>query len=80
MNQLVFSDYLRAALDQAQYAKLEDASYVGRIPTCRGVIAFAKTLHGCQRELRSVLEDWGLLGIKLNHPLPIIRGINLNHN
>jgi hypothetical protein len=30
------------------------------------------------RELRSTLEDWILLGLKLTHPLPVIGGIDLN--
>jgi hypothetical protein len=29
-------------------------------------------------DLRSTLEDWVLLGMKLAHPLPVIAGIDLN--
>ena len=29
-------------------------------------------------ELRSILEDWIILGLKLGHRLPVIDGINLN--
>ncbi|HUM67717.1 MAG TPA: type II toxin-antitoxin system HicB family antitoxin, partial [Chloroflexota bacterium] len=29
-------------------------------------------------ELRSVLEDWLLVGLKLGHPLPVLAGIDLN--
>ena len=74
----VFSGYVEQAMAQAEYDKLDDGTYAGRIPTCLGVIAFAETLHGCERELRSTLEDWILVGLRLNHPLPIIAGINLN--
>jgi hypothetical protein len=42
------------------------------------VIAFGKTLRECEDELHSTLEDWILLGLKLNHPLPVIAGIDLN--
>ena len=49
--------------------RLDDNEYVGKIPCCWGVIAFAPTL---EKELLSVLEDWILVGLKLNHPLPII--------
>jgi predicted RNase H-like HicB family nuclease len=45
---------------------------------CKGVIAFGKTLRECEEELRSVLEDWILLGFKLKHPLPVIDEIDLN--
>jgi len=45
---------------------------------CKGVIAFAPTLRECEDELRSTLEDWILVGLKLGHPLPLISGIDLN--
>lgn len=74
----VLSDYLDAAMRQAVYDKLEDGSFVGTIPDCLGVIAFAPTLRGCEQELQSTLEDWILLGFKLGHALPIIEDIDLN--
>ncbi len=79
MNTLyVLSEYIDGALDGAVYEKLEDGSYGGSIPICPGVIAFASSLRGCDKELRSVLEDWLLLGLKLGHRLPVIGGIDLN--
>lgn len=74
----VLSDYVREALAQATYEKLEDGSYAGRIPSCQGVIAFATSLRECENELRSTLEDWILVGLQLKHPLPVIQGIDLN--
>jgi predicted RNase H-like HicB family nuclease len=68
----ILTDYVDGAMAQAAYDKLEDGSFVGRIPVCTGVIAFAQTLRECEEELRSVLEEWILLGIKLGHSLPII--------
>jgi predicted RNase H-like HicB family nuclease len=66
------------AMAQATYDKLDDGTYVGRVPGCEGVIAFGETLPACQEELRSTLEDWMLVGLKLGHPLPVIGGIDLN--
>ncbi len=74
----ILSDYVRAALAQASYDKLEDGSFGGSIPSCQGVVAFGETLGKCQDELRSTLEDWILLGLRLSHPLPVIAGIDLN--
>ena len=74
----VLTDYVERALAYAVYDKLEDGSFAGRIPLCKGVIAFAPTLRTCEDELRSVLEDWILLGLKLGHTLPLIDGIDLN--
>ena len=70
--------YIDSALAHAEYDKLDDGSYAGRIPKCKGVIAFAKTLKECEDYLRSTLEDWILVGLKLGHRLPVINGINLN--
>jgi predicted RNase H-like HicB family nuclease len=72
------SDYLEQAFAQAVYDKLEDGSFAGRIPACPGVVAFGASLSECEHELRSTLEDWILLGLKLGHPLPVIAGIDLN--
>lgn len=72
------SDYVELALLEAEYDKLEDNTFAGRIPSCKGVVAFAATLRGCESELRSTLEDWVLVGLKLGHELPVLANINLN--
>ncbi len=76
--QFILTDYVEQAISQAAFDKLKDDSFVGRIPSCKGVIAFGSSLRECQEELQSTLEDWILLGLKLGHPLPVISGINLN--
>jgi predicted RNase H-like HicB family nuclease len=74
----ILTEYVDNAMALAVYDKLEDGSFVGRIPTCKGVIAFGATLRECEDELRSTLEDWILVGLKLGHPLPVIAGLDLN--
>jgi len=74
----VLTDYVEHALAHAVYDKLRDGSFAGRIPQCKGVIAFGSTLRECEDELRSTLEDWILVGLKMGHPLPVIVGIDLN--
>jgi predicted RNase H-like HicB family nuclease len=76
--QFILTDYVEQALSQAIYDKLEDGTFVGRIPQCKGVVVFGATLRQCQDELRSTLEDWILVGLKLGHSLPVIAGIDLN--
>lgn len=78
MRQFVLTDYVEQAIAQAIYDKLEDDTFVGRIPICKGVVAFGHTLRDCEDELRSTLEDWILVGLKLGHPLPVIDSIDLN--
>jgi predicted RNase H-like HicB family nuclease len=72
------SDYIREAIALSEIEQLEDGTYVGKIPNCTGVIAFGDTSSQCQTQLRSTLEDWILVGLKLGHPLPVIAGIDLN--
>ena len=74
----ILSDYVEVAISQAIYDKLEDGTFFGKIPVCPGVVAFGASLRECQNELRSTLEDWILLGLKLGHSLPVIDNINLN--
>lgn len=74
----VLSEYVESAMAQALYDKLEDGTFAARIPSCPGVIAFAPSLKGCEEELRSTLEDWILVGLKLRHALPVIGSIDLN--
>ena len=70
--------YIEAALELAQYDKLEDGSFAGEIPRLKGVAAFGKSLRECENELHSTLEDWILVGLKLGHKLPVLDGIDLN--
>jgi predicted RNase H-like HicB family nuclease len=76
--QFVLTDYVNYAMAQAVYDKIEDGTFAGRIPACKGVVAFGETLRECQDELRSTLEDWIWVGLKLRHPLPVLAGIDLN--
>jgi predicted RNase H-like HicB family nuclease len=76
--QFILTDYVEQAMAQATYDKLEDGSYAGRIPGCVGVVAFGASLRECENELRSTLEDWILVGLKLGHALPVIANLDLN--
>jgi predicted RNase H-like HicB family nuclease len=68
----VLTNYVEQALANAVYDKLEDGTFAGRILLCKGVVAFGTTLRECEDELRSTLEDWILVGLKLGHTLPVI--------
>jgi predicted RNase H-like HicB family nuclease len=76
--QYILSDYLEIALAEAEYDKLEDNTFFGRIPSCKGVVAFGATLRECETQLRSTLEDWVLVGLKLGHTLPVLNNLDLN--
>ena len=55
MLKFILTGYIENALSQAEYDKLEDGTFSGRVPSCKGVIAFGKTLRECENELRSTL-------------------------
>jgi len=74
----ILTEYVEQAMAHAVYDKLEDGTFSGRIPPCKGVVAFGTTLRECEEALRSTLEDWILVGLKLRHPLPVIASIDLN--
>ena len=78
MVQFILTGYIENALSQAEYDKLEDGTFSGRIPSFKGVITFGKTLRECEDKLRSMLEDWVLVGLKLGHSIPILSGYDLN--
>ena len=74
----ILTEYVNQLMANAVYDKLEDNTFAGRIPQCKGVLAFGHTLRECEDELHSTLEDWILVGLKLSHPLPVVAGIDLN--
>lgn len=74
----ILTGYIDSSLSHAEYDKLEDGTFTGRIPVCKGVIAFGKTLRKCENELQSTFEDWVFVGLKLGHKLPVIDGFDLN--
>ena len=55
----------------------DDGSFYGRIPTVEGVWANAAKLNDCRAELKQVLEEWLLLRLSEELPIPKIDGIDL---
>ncbi len=71
--------YVNAAMRKARYEVLaEDEGFFGRIDALDGVWANAKNLETCREELREVLEEWIVLGLRMGHDIPEIDGISLN--
>lgn len=73
----MLNDYMDKAMQYAQYERIEDGTYFGRIPGFKGVWANASTMQECRNELREVLEGWILLNIADHTPLPVVDGIRL---
>ena len=62
---------IEAALELAYYDKLDDGSFAEEIPKLRGAAVFGRTLRAGKNKLRSTLEDWILVGLKMGHKRPL---------
>ena len=65
----ILTGYIDGALSHAEYDKLEDGTFFGRVPECKGVVAFGKSLRECEEELQSTLEDWIFFRVKIRSSL-----------
>ncbi|HEX5414619.1 MAG TPA: type II toxin-antitoxin system HicB family antitoxin [Chloroflexota bacterium] len=74
----MLTEYVDAALKHAEYKRLDDGEWFGEIPPTPGVWATGTTVEETRTELRSVLEDWILIGLHKGEALPVIDGIDLN--
>lgn len=74
----MLTSYIAAAMRQARYKLLtEDGIFFGEIPKIDGVWATAPTLEDCRDELAEVLEEWIVLSLARNLPIPEIGGVSL---
>ncbi len=64
-------------MEAASYKVIEDGSYFGEIPGLQGVWANEPTIEECRAVLQEVLEDWLLLKLRDNDPIPQIGNVNL---
>jgi predicted RNase H-like HicB family nuclease len=75
----MLTEYIKAAMRRAQYKILpEDSSLYGEIPGLESVWANADTLEACRDELEDVLQEWIVLSLAKNLPMPTIDGIGLS--
>ncbi len=65
-------------MHEATYELLEDGTFYGEIPACKGVWSNANSLEVCHEELQDSLEEWIILGLRLGHTLPVVNDIDVN--
>jgi len=73
----MLNEYIKKALERAEYKRLDDQTWFADIPGFTGVWANAPTVEICRRELVEVLEEWVLLKLRDNDPIPVIDGIEM---
>lgn len=69
--------YIGRTRKKAVYKILDDGQYFGDIPALRGVWASGRSLGACRDELQEVLEEWLILKLRDQDPIPKIGGIDL---
>ena len=74
----VITEYIDAAMREAQYEDLGDGEgFAGVIPELEGLIGHASNLEECKEDLREALEGWLLVSFRLNLPIPVKNGLDL---
>jgi predicted RNase H-like HicB family nuclease len=74
----MIAEYIQAAMRKAKYEILEEnEGFYGEIPGFQGIYSSADTLEECRNLLAEVLEEWVLLNIADNTPLPVVDGISI---
>ena len=68
----MLTEYIDEALRRARYELIEDEEtpYYGEVPELPGVWASGRTLEGCRRELKEVIEGWILVSVRRSLDLP----------
>lgn len=70
-------EYIQKAIERAEYKRLEDGTWFADMPGFEGVWANGGSVEESRRELMEVLEEWLLLKIHDNDPIPVVDGITL---
>jgi predicted RNase H-like HicB family nuclease len=70
-------EYIQKALEKAQYKVLDDGTWFAEISGFEGVWANARTVEECRHELMEVLEEWLVLKIRDQDPIPKIEGVEI---
>ena len=74
----MLTNYIQAAMRFAVYEIMPDGgTYYGEVSVCNGVCTMAENLESCREQVQEVLEEWILLRIHKNLPVPEIDGIRL---
>jgi predicted RNase H-like HicB family nuclease len=73
----MLTEYIQAAMREAQYELMENGEFFGSIPSCPGAWGAARTLEAAREELRETLEDWLVIKLRFGDPIPAVGGVSL---
>ncbi len=69
--------YTREAIKKARYKTLPNGTWFAEIPGLAGVWANESTSDKCQEVLKEVLEEWLVLKLRDNDPIPRMGRVTL---
>lgn len=69
--------YMEKVVEKASYKIIGDGTWFAEIPGFQGVWANGATVEECRKELLEVLEEWLILKLRDNDPLPKLEGVEL---
>lgn len=70
--------YIREAMRRARFKTLDNGTCFGEIPGLVGVWANEANVETCREVLQEVLEEWLILKIRDNDPIPRLGRISLS--
>ena len=73
----MLAEYIQRALEDAEYKKIEDGTLFAKISGFEGIWANGKAVEECRKELMEVLEEWLILKIRDNDPIPQLKGAEI---
>jgi len=66
----MLTKFIEKNLKKAKYKVLEDGTYFGEFSNLKGVWSNSKSLEGCKKDLKEILEEWLILKIKDGDNIP----------
>ena len=75
---LMLTRYIHEAMRRARYKTLDNGTCFGEVPGLAGVWANEPTTKACREVLQEVLEEWLVLKIRDNDPIPRLGRVGLS--
>lgn len=76
--QRMLTRYIREAMKRARFKTLDDGTCFGEIPGLTGVWSNETDVEACRVVLQEVLEEWLILKIRDNDPIPRLGRVGLS--
>jgi len=77
--QIMFAEYVQAAMERAHYEIIDDEEpFYSEVPELKGVWATGRTLEECRKNLKSSIEGWIALRLRMGRAIPPIGGVTIN--